>query len=260
MSSLDDAYGTLAGVYEYLLPESVLTPEANVASYAQAAATFEPGARVLDCAAGIGLLAVGLALRGFDVVATDASPAMIARTIALAAAHGVDIPAITCPWEDLGRQGWVERFDAVFCVGNSLAHAPGRAARRSALAEMRSVLRHGGLLVVDSRNWELVRALGSRIDVGDRLRERGSERALPIHPWTVTSGWEEPLCLDAVIAVIGEDGAVTDRRDRLSFRPFSHQMLKEDLQTAGFAPTATTYAENTDFYTVTARRVSVAGG
>ena len=87
---------------------------------------LEPGARVLDCACGTGTLAVGLALRGFEVTASDASPEMVARTQALAAAHGAALQTATRTWAELDG----ERFDAVLCVGNSLTHAGGRAGRR----------------------------------------------------------------------------------------------------------------------------------
>ena len=66
---------------------------------------------------------------------------MVERTRALAAGEGVEIvDARSAVWEDLGAQGF-EPFDAVFCVGNSLAHARGRDARRAALAAMARVMR-----------------------------------------------------------------------------------------------------------------------
>ncbi len=77
------AYADLASVYEFLTPEPLLTPEGNVAAFAPWIDALPAGARVLDCAAGVGLLAVGLALRGFDVEASDASPEMVERTRAL---------------------------------------------------------------------------------------------------------------------------------------------------------------------------------
>ena len=86
-----EPYGTLAGVYEGLVPESVLSPEGCVAAFGHVVDALDPGARVLDCAAGIGQLAVGLRLRGFDVVASDASRAMLERAKTLAAGRGVDL-------------------------------------------------------------------------------------------------------------------------------------------------------------------------
>src|SRR3954470_16598986 len=177
-------YDTLASVYDWLVPEPLLTPRGSVEAFADVVAQLPPGARVLDCASGTGPLAVGLALRGFDVVASDASDAMVARTRRLAAERGVDLPVRRCTWEELGEQGF-EPFDAVLCVGNSLPHAAGRAARRAALAGMGGVARPHRLLPVTSRNWELVRGLGSGIRVGEQLVARGGRNGLVVHGWSI---------------------------------------------------------------------------
>ena len=63
-----------------------------------------------------------------------------------------------CAWEDLPPG---PRFDAVFCVGNSIGHARDR---RAALQRARGHAQPGGALVLTSRNWERERALGSRTD------------------------------------------------------------------------------------------------
>src|SRR5215207_1827219 len=130
-------YDTLAAVYEFLVPEELLEPEGAAGAFAGVLAGLAPGARVLDCACGTGTLAVGLALRGFEVSASDASAEMVARTRALAAEHGVRLDAATKVWEELDGGP----FDAVFCVGNSITHARDR---RGALAAMGGVLREGG--------------------------------------------------------------------------------------------------------------------
>ena len=174
-------YDELASVYEFLVPDALLEPEGAVAAFAAVVEQLAPGARVLDCAAGTGQLAVGLALRGFEVTATDVSESMIARTRALAAARGAELRTLACSWDGLAQQGWGERFDAVLCVGNSLTHAGGRAERRAALAAMAGVLREGGLLALTSRNWERLRAARPRARAGraDRRARRpaGARRA-----------------------------------------------------------------------------------
>src|SRR4051794_13635210 len=158
-------YETLAAVYDWLVPDALLTPEGSAHAFAPALAELPPGARVLDCAAGTGQLAVGLALRGFAVTATDASGEMIERTRGLAARRRVALEAATCAWAALAERRWSERFDAVLCVGNSLPHAEGRAGRRAALAGMAHCLRPSGLLLVTSRNWERLRAARPTLDV-----------------------------------------------------------------------------------------------
>ena len=57
-------YDTLADVYDWLVPEALLSPEGSAAAFEEVLAELPAGARVLDCACGTGTLAVGLALRG----------------------------------------------------------------------------------------------------------------------------------------------------------------------------------------------------
>ena len=249
----DGPYDTIAGVYEYHVPDALLSPRGSANAFAQYVA---PGARVLDCACGIGTLAVGLALRGHDVVATDASEAMVARTARLAAANDAPVDASVCPWEDLPARDWEEDFDIVLCVGNSLAHAIGRDGRRAALQAMAGCLRAGGLLVVTSRTWEQVRAAGSRLQVGEQLVERGGRRGLPIYAWTIPQGWDEPHFFDVAVALVGRDGALQTPQERFAFWPFTEDELREDLRDAGLEPEgAGVPADKAGRYLVRARRL-----
>jgi SAM-dependent methyltransferase len=249
-------YDTLAEVYDWLVPELVLTPQGSAAAFGDVVDALPPGGRILDCAAGTGQLAVGLALRGFEVVATDASGAMVERTRRLAGEHGAELRAVTSSWEQLAEAGWAGTFDAVFCVGNSLTHAAGREARRAALRAMAGALRVDGLLAVTSRNWEQIRERGSCLNVGEQLVERGGRRGLVIYAWTLAEGWDERHELDVAVALVGDDGAVTTRGERLSIWPFRHEMLREDLLAAGLEPVTSTYAPDVAAYLVTARRVA----
>jgi SAM-dependent methyltransferase len=245
------AYDALASVYEWLLPDELVEPEGAVEAFAPVVAELPAGARVLDCAAGTGQLAVGLALRGFDVTATDASGGMVARARTLAAARGAELRIERCAWEELPDRPWAGAFDAVFCVGNSLAHADGATGRRAALAAMAGVLGPGGLLVLTSRNWERVLADLPGLDVADRLVERGGRRGLVIYAWRSDR-------LDIAVAVIEDDGTVTTVREALSYSPFRHEELDADLRASGLTPATSTYDAGAERYLVTAR--PAAGG
>jgi SAM-dependent methyltransferase len=246
-------YDTIAPVYDWIVPDAVLSPQGSADAFLPALGDLPRGSRVLDCSAGTGTLAVGLAMAGFDVTATDASDGMVERIRGLAARHGVDVPARTARWEELGEQGF-EPFDAVICVGNSLAHAPGAAARRSALTAMAGVLLRGGILALTSRNWEFVRARPLGLQTFDHVVVRDGRPGIVIYSWWLGEDWDDPHAFDIAVALIGDDGAVTTHRERLSFSPFRRETLDEDLRAAGLEPETTTWEPEVDRYLVTARR------
>jgi SAM-dependent methyltransferase len=248
-----DDYDEFVSVYDFVLPEELLTPAGNAAAFGPYLDGLAPGARVLDCACGTGPLAVGLAEQGFDVTATDASPRMVERTRALAAGAGVALIARECRWDQLPDQGFAP-FDAVFCVGNSLAHAPGGAARRTALHAMTGALAPGGVLVLTSRNFELMRATDPGLQVFDRVVERDGRRGVVIYAWWLAEDWEDEHGFDVAVALLGDDGSVTTRGERLRFWPYSHETLRHELRDAGLEPETSTFEPDVDRYLVTARR------
>jgi SAM-dependent methyltransferase len=214
-------YRSLADVYEFLTPEALLTPEGNVAAFASWLPP--PPARVLDCACGIGLLAAGLARAGYDAHASDLSPEMVARTRALGVAAHVR------SWEALPPSA---DFDAVLCVGNSLAHTPERA---RALTAMAGALRPGGTLVLTTRNWEREQAGGTEEVV------RGDRRARITRVWTPGRPTRLELTVDTVTEV-------------LTVWPFTADELQDDLRRAGLRPEESTFEPGVDRYLVTASR------
>jgi SAM-dependent methyltransferase len=77
--------------------------------------------RVLDCACGIGTQAIGLALHGHDVLATDLSPAAVARAGREATAMGATLSTGVADFTRLHEQ--VEgAFDCVLACDNAVAH------------------------------------------------------------------------------------------------------------------------------------------
>lgn len=137
--------------------------------------------RVLDVACGTGHHAALFHSWGLEVEGADISPAMLARCRSL---HG-----------EAEKLRWVERsfeqpaepggtFDAVICVGNSLAVAADQAAVGRVVANMLAALRPGGVCVIQVLNlWRLPegpvtwqKCKRVRIDGSDRILLKGVHR------------------------------------------------------------------------------------
>ena len=143
-------YDVLAEVYEWLISDAKLPPAEFAAPFNDVLSLLPSNAHVLDCSCGTGQLAVGLAGRGMQVVATDASEAMVRRTAELSEKFGASVRAVRANWEELPDHFEDDTFDMVFCVGNSLHHAAGATGRGAALESMSRLLRPGGRLVLTS--------------------------------------------------------------------------------------------------------------
>ncbi|WP_436499867.1 class I SAM-dependent methyltransferase [Actinokineospora sp. HUAS TT18] len=111
---------------------------------------------VLDCACGVGTQAIGLAIRGYDVVGTDISGVAAARARREANRRGVRIVTSAADMRQLPFPG--EKFDVVVCADNSIPHLLTATDQLAAFREMYRVLRPGGLLLVTTRDYDEVRA------------------------------------------------------------------------------------------------------
>jgi SAM-dependent methyltransferase len=117
--------------------------------------------RVLDAACGTGQHAIALAQRGYEVVGADVSEGMIAQARHNAAA---EVAPVTFVQAGFGESAAVLEgpFDAVLCLGNSLPHVLTREALAETLDDWARLLRPGGLLFVQMRNFDWVLASGDR--------------------------------------------------------------------------------------------------
>jgi SAM-dependent methyltransferase len=108
------------------------------------------GHRVLDCACGIGTQSIALARLGRRVIGTDLSAVAVRRAAVEAAARGALFSAAVADMRQLPFPN--ASFDVIVSADNSIAHLLTPGNLRRALAEMRRVLRPGGLLLLSVRS------------------------------------------------------------------------------------------------------------
>lgn len=108
---------------------------------------------VLDCACGIGTQAIGLALQGYTVHATDLSAKAVERARHEAQNFGVNITFGVADFRTLSQQ--VDGlFDVVIACDNSLPHLLDDDDLLTALRNMRQMLRPEGLLLLSIRDYD----------------------------------------------------------------------------------------------------------
>jgi len=130
--------------------------------------------RVVDAACGTGRHAIALAQLGYEVVGADPSAGMIERARHNAQQEGVAVRFEVAGFGEL-QAALGSGFDALLCLGNSLPHANSPAALQAALADLNHCLRHGGLLLVQNRNFDAVLQRRERWMEPQSHRQEGSE-------------------------------------------------------------------------------------
>ena len=133
------------------------------------------------------------------------------------AATRTDAELVCCTWAELPARV-PGPFDAVLCVGNSLPHLATSDDRRTALAAFAAVLAPGGLLLVDSHDWEAVFAEGS-----GALDTPGAR-----YEWHVPECFGEPYVLTVTLRL----GDRTVTHEAVS-HPFTRDELLDELAAAG---------------------------
>ena len=108
--------------------------------------------RLLDCSCGIGTQAIGLAILGHSVHATDLSPTSIDCARAEAEELGVDVSFGVADYRRLAEDV-SGTFDVVLSCDNSIAHCLTDADLGAALSSMKSKLEPDGLLLLSARDY-----------------------------------------------------------------------------------------------------------
>ncbi|MFH1060223.1 MAG: class I SAM-dependent methyltransferase [Pseudomonadota bacterium] len=110
--------------------------------------------RVLDVATGTGFHSCRLLAAGFAVTSADGSPAMLKKAVENARARGLALNPVLADWRSLAERLEGQQFDAITNLGNSFTHLFSDVERRQALAQYHRLLKPGGVLVIDQRNYD----------------------------------------------------------------------------------------------------------
>jgi SAM-dependent methyltransferase len=179
--------------------------------------------RAVDAGCGTGFHSFLLAQLGVDVTAVDISSAMLRKLSERAAALNVQIRTVRTDFRSLAADV-PGTYDAVFCLGNTLAHLPSDEELRTALTNFSSLLIPGGIVVLQIVNFESILTSQQRVQ---SVRERGDKIFVRFYDFEPTNIRFNILTLER------HEGSLMHRLQSVYLRPIRPSELRTVVQCCG---------------------------
>lgn len=217
-------YERLSEFYDRLFP-------AGAAQVEFVTSLLPEEAYVLDAAAGTGNLAVELCKRGHTVTALDLDASMVERMEAKRSAlepHSLNPLCMDMRHIDSLPQ---QSFDAVVCVGNSIVHLADAAEIGQTLAKMRSLLKSGGILILQTVNYD--RILDQGITELPLLKHSGIDGSAVAFQRSYEQLSSGQLAFHGQL-IVERDGQAEEHGNTVELIPMRRGLLERLLAEAGF--------------------------
>ena len=179
----------------------------------------------LDAGCGTGFHSLLLAQLGVSVTAVDISQEMLHRLASHAAELGVNIESVQSTFQDLTTTVH-KKFDAVFCLGNSLAHLLSADELRQSLRNFAALLRPQGILFIQNLNYDRIIAQHERIQ---SVKETGGTTFIRYYDY------EKDALRFNILKLERHDKAIDTSINSIVLRPLLKDELLCALAEAGFA-------------------------
>ena len=136
---------------------------------------------LLDCSCGIGTQAIGLAMQGYSVHATDLSTISIECAEQEAANLNVEMTFGIADFRNL-EDSVTDSYDVVLTCDNSISHCLTDRDLDAALASMKKRLNPGGLLLISFRDYDAL-AVEKREFNSEHVEDRPGGRRIVFQVW-----------------------------------------------------------------------------
>jgi glycine/sarcosine N-methyltransferase len=158
MSDVQQFYDDMAEEYHFIFAdwEKTVYRQAEILSAMLEKLGEAAPKSVLDCTCGIGTQAIGLAMKGYSVRATDLSPEEIERAKDYAKRFETPETPRFAVADLLLSPSHPEEYDIVLAFDNAIAHFQTDADLAKALNTMRVQLKKGALLTMSLRNYDML--------------------------------------------------------------------------------------------------------
>ena len=193
--------------------------------------------RVLDAACGTGVHAIEFARQGLQSAGADLSPAMIGRARENARAAGVKVDLQAAAFGELSRR-FTGPFDALTCLGNSLPHLVDDSSLAAALSDFASLLRPGGVCVIQNRNYDrLLRDRQRFMPLAAREDTEGETLFLRMSDFPPPSEHAGETFQFTIVTLKKRGGAWNQTARTTPLRALRRATIEQALGAAGFSST-----------------------
>ena len=114
--------------------------------------------KVLDASLGDGCDSIYLLKEGFEVTSNEIDSLFIEKALLNARKEKVELNVTNHDWRELDAKFPEGSFDAVILLGNSLTYLFSKKDQLKTLIAFRNILREGGVLLIDERNYDYIRS------------------------------------------------------------------------------------------------------
>ncbi len=179
----------------------------------------------VDAGCGTGFHSLVLAQLGVNVTAIDISDAMLQKLAEHSRQLNLPVQTVRAEFETLA-QSLDCSFNAVFCLGNSLAHLLSNEQLHAALGSFFSVLNPGGYLFLQILNYDRILANRERVQ---NVKEIGDTT------FTRFYDYEGEFVRFNILKSEKKDNRTEQSLNTITLNPIRKAELEEKLTSAGFA-------------------------
>ena len=210
---------------------------------------FDRTARILDCACGIGTQAIGLAALGYQVTASDISPAEIEEAGKRAEKNKVSLVLKTADFCKLSDT-FDEQFDIVIAMDNALPHMLTADSLKKAVKSITERIAAGGLFVASIRDYDLMLKEKPAYSA-PYVHKTGNGQRVLFQTWD----WMDDN-YHFIQYIIDDEGSASLSKFECDYRAVRRDELTELLYENGCREVEWKFPEETGFYqpVVTARK------
>lgn len=241
-----DFYDAFASCYHLMFENweaSMARQAAAIGSLLRNDCRLSEGARIFDCACGIGTQSLGLAKLGFRVSGSDLSAGAVERARREAAARGLDATFDVADMRKLDEVA-IGKVDAVICMDNALPHLLSDDDLAQAARQVRALLRPGGSFLASIRDYDELMRERPKVQ-GPSFYGTEGERRIAFQVWD----WHDERRYTFHLYITTETGTGWDTIHRAAiYRAVSRDDLGAIVAKCGFRNVRWLFPGESGFY------------